>query len=153
MKHTPKSIRTHRYCSGLLASARPAEGARIDYAPASQELLAKANRIADVCEAHGVTLPEVAIAFPLAHPVVAGVVIGMRSPEEVRRNLASFETEVPAGLGRSTQRGPYRRPGTRTEDNPALRVAQQLVAEGAASVEQIAAVARSADEVGCVKHL
>lgn len=82
--------------SGLLASARPAEGARFDYAPAPQELLAKTNRIADVCEAHGVTLPEVAIAFPLAHPVVAGVVIGMRSPEEVRRNLASFETEVPA---------------------------------------------------------
>ncbi|GAA1606012.1 aldo/keto reductase [Kribbella sancticallisti] len=82
--------------SGLLASARPAEGARFDYAPASQELLAKAHRIADVCEAHGVTLPEAAIAFPLAHPVVAGVVIGMRSADEARSNLASFDTAVPA---------------------------------------------------------
>jgi D-threo-aldose 1-dehydrogenase len=39
--------------SGLLATARPTAGARYDYAPASQELLTKAHRIADVCEAHG----------------------------------------------------------------------------------------------------
>ncbi len=42
------------------------------------------------------TLPQAAIAFPLAHPVVAGVVIGMRSAEEVRRNLASFDAGTPA---------------------------------------------------------
>jgi D-threo-aldose 1-dehydrogenase len=81
--------------SGLLASARPVEGARFDYAPASRELLKKAHRIADICEAHGVTLPVAAIAFPLAHPVVAGVVIGMRSADEVRANLESFDTVVP----------------------------------------------------------
>lgn len=84
--------------SGLLASPRPVDGARFDYAPASQELLKKAHRIADVCEAHGVTLPDAAIAFPLGHPVVAGVVIGMRTAEEGRRNLASFDTAVPAGV-------------------------------------------------------
>jgi len=82
--------------SGLLATPRPAAGARFDYAPASEALLQRAHRIADICEAHGVTLPDVAIAFPLAHPVVAGVVIGMRSVEEVQRNLASFEATVPA---------------------------------------------------------
>ncbi|GAA3547897.1 aldo/keto reductase [Kribbella ginsengisoli] len=84
--------------SGLLASARPAEGARFDYGPASQELLQRAHRIADVCEAHGVTLPAAAIAFPLAHPVVAGVVIGMRSAGEARANLGSFDTPVPPQL-------------------------------------------------------
>jgi len=84
--------------SGLLAKPRPAEGAFYDYAPASAERLERARRIAGVCEAHGVTLPQAAIAFPLTHPVVAGVVIGMRSAEEVRRNLASFRAEVPAQL-------------------------------------------------------
>jgi D-threo-aldose 1-dehydrogenase len=82
--------------SGVLAQPRPADGARFDYAPASPELLQRAHRIADVCEAHGVTLPQAAIAFPLCHPVVAGVVVGMRSAEEVRRNVASFEAAVPA---------------------------------------------------------
>lgn len=84
--------------SGLLATARPAPGARFDYAPASAEMLARANRIADICEAHAVTLPEAAIAFPLLHPVVAGVVIGMRTAEEAGTNLAAAGTAVPAQL-------------------------------------------------------
>jgi D-threo-aldose 1-dehydrogenase len=84
--------------SGLLAEPRPAAGARFDYEPASTERLERANRIADVCEAHGVTLPQAAIAFPLLHPVVAAVVIGMRFPEEVRSNVASFETSIPSQL-------------------------------------------------------
>jgi D-threo-aldose 1-dehydrogenase len=45
-----------------------------------------------------VTLPAAAVAFPLAHPVVAGVVIGMRSADEVRANLESFDTVVPDRL-------------------------------------------------------
>jgi len=52
-------------------------------------LLQRAHRIADVCEAHGVTLPQVAMAFPLRHPVVAGIVVGMRSAGEARRNIES----------------------------------------------------------------
>ncbi|TMS00602.1 aldo/keto reductase [Nonomuraea basaltis] len=81
--------------SGLLATPRPAPGARFDYEPASAELLKRAHRIADVCEAHGVTLPQAAMAFPLRHPVVAGIVVGMRSSEEARRNAESFEAEIP----------------------------------------------------------
>jgi D-threo-aldose 1-dehydrogenase len=84
--------------SGVLAQARPAEGARFDYAAAPPEVLERAHRIADVCESHGVTLPQAAIAFPLGHPVVAGVVLGMRSAEEVRRNLAAYAVPIPAGV-------------------------------------------------------
>lgn len=82
--------------SGLLATPRPDSGARFDYAPASPELLRRAHRIADVCEAHGVTLPQAAMAFPLRHPVVAGIVVGMRSAEEARCNVDSFGVDVPA---------------------------------------------------------
>ncbi|MDX3229842.1 aldo/keto reductase [Streptomyces sp. ME19-01-6] len=84
--------------SGLLATPRPAEGAHFEYAPASRELLRRTHRIADVCEAHGVTLPQVAMAFPLRHPVVAGIVVGMRTAEEVRSNLGSFGVEIPDGV-------------------------------------------------------
>jgi hypothetical protein len=54
------------------------------------------QRIANVCGAYGVTLPQAAMAFPLRHPVVAGVVVGMRSAEEARRNAESFQAETPA---------------------------------------------------------
>ncbi|MET7476644.1 aldo/keto reductase [Streptomyces sp. NPDC005648] len=84
--------------SGLLATDRPAEGARFDYAPAGPELLDRVNRIADVCEAHGVTVPQAAMAFPLLHPAVTGIVVGMRSADEVRRNVAAFEAGIPARL-------------------------------------------------------
>jgi D-threo-aldose 1-dehydrogenase len=64
--------------------------AHSDYAPASAQLLQRAHGIADGCQAHGVTLPQAAMAFPLSHPAVAGIVVGMRSAEEVRRNLTSL---------------------------------------------------------------
>ncbi|WP_031510160.1 aldo/keto reductase [Streptomyces megasporus] len=84
--------------SGLLAVDRPTEEARFDYAPVPPEVLRRAHRVADVCEAHGVPLPRAAMLFPLHHPAVAGVVLGMRSAEEVRRDVAAFEADVPAGL-------------------------------------------------------
>jgi D-threo-aldose 1-dehydrogenase len=82
--------------SGLLAVPRPGPEAHFDYEPAAPDVLERANRIADVAEAHGLTLPQVAMAFPLRHPVVAGIAVGMRSAGEARHNLESFEVEVPA---------------------------------------------------------
>ncbi|XMA39676.1 aldo/keto reductase [Streptomyces albogriseolus] len=84
--------------SGILAADRPAAGATYDYAPAAPRTLERVRRLADVCEAHGVTLPAVAMDFPLHHPAVAGVVVGMRTPEEVRRNSAAYGARVPARL-------------------------------------------------------
>ncbi len=84
--------------SGVLAQPRPAAGAMYGYDEASPGVLERASRIADVCAAHGVTLPQAAMAFPLTHPAVAGVVVGMRSAEEVRQNLTAFAAGVPAEL-------------------------------------------------------
>ena len=84
--------------SGLLATPRPAADAHYDYAPAPGGLVARVHEIADICEAHGVTVPQAAMAFPLLHPVVAGIVVGMRSAPEVAANLAAFGADVPAGL-------------------------------------------------------
>jgi D-threo-aldose 1-dehydrogenase len=84
--------------SGLLATSRPAPGAHFDYGLVPQEMVTRAHRLADVCEAHGVTLPQAAMAFPLRHPVVAGIVVGMRTPAEVSANMAAFRAEIPAAL-------------------------------------------------------
>ena len=84
--------------SGLLASDRPTPGARYNYAPAPAALLDRADQIASICERFGTTLPAAAAQFPLAHPAVASVCLGMRSREQVRRNAALFDTSIPVGL-------------------------------------------------------
>ncbi|MET7276689.1 aldo/keto reductase [Kribbella sp. NPDC005582] len=84
--------------SGLLSQPRPAVDATFNYAPADAELIAKAHRLADVCESHGVTLPAAAMAFPRFHPAVAGIAVGCRNADEVRTNAALDQQEIPAGL-------------------------------------------------------
>ncbi|SFJ70335.1 D-threo-aldose 1-dehydrogenase [Streptosporangium canum] len=82
--------------SGLLATHDPS--GTYDYAPAPAPLLARARRIAAVCESHGVTLPQAALAFPLRHPAVVSVVVGARSAAEVARNAALTARPVPEDL-------------------------------------------------------
>jgi len=86
------------YNSGLLGSPRPDADARYDYAYAPPELIARANAIADVCERYGVTLPEAAIAYPLRHPAVVSVVLGMRTASQVASNVSRYDAEIPAAL-------------------------------------------------------
>jgi D-threo-aldose 1-dehydrogenase len=84
--------------SGVLARRNPPEDATYDYARTPADVLARARRIAGVCERHGTTLPEAAIAFPLAHPAVVSVCAGARSPEQVRRNARLLAAEIPSDL-------------------------------------------------------
>jgi D-threo-aldose 1-dehydrogenase len=82
--------------SGLLATPEPS--GTFDYQPAPPALVHRARRIAAVCAAHGVTLPQAAMAFPLRHPATAAIVLGARSPGEVRTNHALQRAPVPDAL-------------------------------------------------------
>jgi D-threo-aldose 1-dehydrogenase len=82
--------------SGLLSRDRPKPGATFNYAPAGKDLVAAANQIADICEANGVTLPAVALQFPLSHPAVAGVAVGCRNAGQVCRNAELATLDIPA---------------------------------------------------------
>jgi D-threo-aldose 1-dehydrogenase len=84
--------------SGLLARKNPPEDATYNYARAPADVLDRARRIADVCERHGTTLPEAAIAFPLGHPAVVSVCVGARSAEQVRRNARLLGAQIPEDL-------------------------------------------------------
>jgi D-threo-aldose 1-dehydrogenase len=86
------------YNSGLLSDSHPALGATYDYQPAPEELVGRAQRLAAVCDAHGVDLPTAAIHFPLRHPAVASVVVGARTEVQVQVNVARFDTPVPEDL-------------------------------------------------------
>jgi D-threo-aldose 1-dehydrogenase len=83
------------YNSGLLARPRPAPDATYDYGPAPRQLLDRADRLADVCERHGVTLPAAAVGFALRHPAVVSVVAGARDRAEVQAAVDRYRTTVP----------------------------------------------------------
>jgi D-threo-aldose 1-dehydrogenase len=82
--------------SGLLSKPRPC--GRYEYGEVPLERLARAERIADLCERHGVTLPEAALQFPLREPAVRSVVVGAATPEQVRENARRMEAEIPETL-------------------------------------------------------
>ncbi|GHD81487.1 D-threo-aldose 1-dehydrogenase [Salinibacterium amurskyense] len=86
------------YNSGLLGRNRPSPDATFDYEPVPPAILERANRVADACEAHGVTLPEAAIAYVLRHPAVVSVVVGARGGDQVRSNIERYAATMPEGL-------------------------------------------------------
>ncbi|MFJ8448610.1 aldo/keto reductase [[Kitasatospora] papulosa] len=99
----PEAAARHRdvvvggvFNSGLLADPRP--GAPYDYTAAPAPLLARALRIRDVAEGHGVPLRAAALHYPLRHPAVAGVLVGTRSPDEVHDAAAQLRRPVPDAL-------------------------------------------------------
>ncbi|MEV6970291.1 aldo/keto reductase [Hamadaea sp. NPDC051192] len=82
--------------SGILADPRP--GSTFDYAAADEELLNRALRLKQLAEEHGVPLRAAAVQFPLRHPAVAAVLVGLRSPEEVDDAADMIEAAVPDEL-------------------------------------------------------
>jgi D-threo-aldose 1-dehydrogenase len=83
--------------SGILVSGA-IQGAWYDYQPAPPEILDRVRRIEAVCRAHEVPLPAAALQFVLAHPAVATVVPGSRSPAEAAQNAEWATMRIPPGL-------------------------------------------------------
>jgi D-threo-aldose 1-dehydrogenase len=84
--------------SGLLASPRPGAGARYEYQEAPPEALARARRLARVCDGFGVELPAAALQFPRRERAVRSVVLGARSADELRETVRRAHAPVPDGL-------------------------------------------------------
>jgi D-threo-aldose 1-dehydrogenase len=81
------------YNSGLLAG-----GTTFNYEAAPPAILAKARAIGAVCGRYGVDLKAAALQFVAAHPAVAAVIPGPRTPEEVRQNTAAMAQPIPDAL-------------------------------------------------------
>jgi D-threo-aldose 1-dehydrogenase len=75
--------------SGLLAG-----GTTFNYEPAPPELLARAQAVFAECARHGVSPTAAALQFPLTHPAVKRVLIGARSPAELREDLDAFDAPL-----------------------------------------------------------
>ncbi len=79
--------------SGILAG-----GNTWNYSAAPENVIDTARRISKVCESHGVPLPAAALQFPVAHPLVATVIPGPRSPLEVQDIFDWWNLNIPVAL-------------------------------------------------------
>ena len=84
--------------SGLLATDVVPGDAHFHYAPAPQEVLDRARRLAAICAEHGVRLPTAALHFPLREPVVRTVVTSAMTPEQIRETMDRMAEPVPDEL-------------------------------------------------------
>ncbi len=99
--------------SGVLAD--PGPGATYDYAPAPAGIIGRANRIRGVCARYGLPAGAVALQYPLRHPAVSAVVVGVRSPREITEDAGYLRTRVPDELLRElADEGLIRAPGEET---------------------------------------
>lgn len=80
--------------SGILAN--PITGATYEYAPASNEILHRAQVLKGVIKDFGISLTQAALQFPLQHPAVKAVIVGCRTGHEVRDNIEAFDNPVPS---------------------------------------------------------
>jgi D-threo-aldose 1-dehydrogenase len=85
------------YNSGILADPHVA-APNYNYTPGRAGLVQKARQIDAVCRRHGVPIKAAALQFPAAHPVVAAVICGARSPEELEENDRMFRFPIPTAL-------------------------------------------------------
>jgi len=82
--------------SGILID--PAPGARYNYVPADSTVISRAQSIKAVCDRYGVPLPAAALQFPFAHPRVCTVLLGIRSIDELEKNLLWLDAPIPDEL-------------------------------------------------------
>ncbi|MCP4070488.1 MAG: aldo/keto reductase [Hyphomicrobiales bacterium] len=85
------------YNSGILATG-PKPGAYFDYEIAPQHILDKVSKIQDICQAHGVKMPDAAFQFPLGHPCVLSVIPGGQGVDEMAANIAAANVDIPSAL-------------------------------------------------------
>ncbi len=78
------------YNSGLIAG-----GKTFEYQEASPETVTARDRLTAVADRHGVDLRAAALQFCSAHPVVASVIPGTKTPHRVQENMVLMRQPIP----------------------------------------------------------
>jgi D-threo-aldose 1-dehydrogenase len=81
--------------SGVLADP---SGGSYAYGPVPDEIRRRVSALADACARHDVPLAAAALQHPRRHHAVTSIVVGCRSPEDVKANAALLGVEVPGDL-------------------------------------------------------
>ncbi|MBA3823970.1 MAG: aldo/keto reductase [Ktedonobacterales bacterium] len=80
--------------SGILATGA-CPGAKYNYADAPLVVLEQVRQIEAICARHQVGLATAALQFPLAHPAIDTLVLGMSTADTVTVNLSALAAPVP----------------------------------------------------------
>ncbi|HCF26038.1 MAG TPA: hypothetical protein DEV81_02175 [Cyanobacteria bacterium UBA11049] len=89
------------------------EDAKYEYDKAPPEILEKVRLIEAICKRYSVPLAAAAIQFPLAHPAISSVVVGVATPEEVKQNIELMNVDIPSELWQE-----FKASGVLREDAP-----------------------------------
>jgi D-threo-aldose 1-dehydrogenase len=81
------------YNSGVLAGRTT-----FNYGDIPADVAAKVGDLRKVCRAHDVQLPQAALHFVLAHPLVVSVIPGTQSVQETEQNVALLDLVIPAAF-------------------------------------------------------
>ncbi len=83
--------------SGILVTG-PVPCAHYNYEEPPPEIIERVRRLQEICVRHGVKLPSAALQFPVAHPAVATVLLGVIDVPSLERNLAGLDEPIPPAL-------------------------------------------------------
>ena len=78
--------------------AAPESATTYMYGPPPPEIVERSGRMQAICKRHDVPLAAAALQFPLAHPSVAAVIPGAKSPQETTENHRLIHTEIPPAV-------------------------------------------------------
>lgn len=85
------------YNSGILATGTArGQGLRYDYGEAPADIVARVARLEAHCREFDVPLAAAALQFPLAHPAVASVLLGLGAPGQVEDTIALHAFRIPS---------------------------------------------------------
>jgi D-threo-aldose 1-dehydrogenase len=81
------------YNSGILAGKTT-----YNYFESPPEIVERVQKLASVCNTHGVPMPAAALQFVLANPLVVSVIPGSQSLGEHEQNVAMLEVRIPGAF-------------------------------------------------------
>lgn len=85
------------YNSGILATGVRGDGPRhYDYAPAPKNIVDKVAKLESICADFKIPLPAAALQFPLAHPAIVSVLLGLGQVSRIQQSLDLFAAEIPS---------------------------------------------------------
>lgn len=86
-----QGLLTPRYFNGIPEDSRVARGGYLKSEEITPEVVAKAKLLAKIAESRGESLPEMAIAWILANPMVTSVIVGASSINQLDKNLKAAD--------------------------------------------------------------
>lgn len=105
------------FASGILATGASHNAPQYNYADAPAWVIEKVKRIEVVCAQHKIPLAAAALQFPLRHPLVASVIPGAITPQQISENARLLHIPIPEEFWRELRtQGLLREPAVNSEE-------------------------------------